>query len=123
MIETRIKGGVAVGRAAGVIYASIDQIFPIVARFASGSQSWEEAKFRLEAVINTGFSMLVVREVVVDVSPLYNPPELREDGRIDVFVSVRPGLTPEWDGGHFRLGHVREGERSFLEVEFRGFNV
>lgn len=144
MILVTIKPGTEppVGRAAGVIYVGVDDIYPIVGRYTThpeerGPAQWGEMRHTLIALVRRispekwpeksraraplPVSMWEDWHVICDATN--NTPELIDQGRISVTIFIKSGRSVESCGGNFILARVvkiEDGtERPYMEVEYR----
>lgn len=112
----------SISREAGLIYAAMDEIYPIVAKFASGAyESHKKAMLLLRLKIRT----IVQRFKYVD-SDVYcdetlNPPSLATEGKLRVKILLRPLSVAAFTGGVFTLGIERnsEDDPGHLSVAFK----
>ncbi len=147
MTRIVIKKGsvVPVGRAAGLIYAGIDEIYPIVGRYSTqppdkrGSIARHELKHVLTELAGrvaplrhpkhstaaTPLPVSVWADYQIISDSTNNTPDLTDQGRIAVTILIKPSRIPEFYGGTFILARVlhnfgsEERERYCLEVEYR----
>ena len=145
VILVTIKPGteVPVGRAAGLIYAGVDELYPIVGRYSTRPESRRTTKQAAVCWLAMAHTLMALarrvsipNDHVYDTPSLWpecsvicdatvNTPELIDQGRIAVMILIKPGRTVEYCGGTFILARVLRKvdgdshERPCMEVEYR----
>lgn len=137
LILIRRGSEIPVGRAAGLIYAGIDAIWPIVGKYGSSIHCEMAGGVKvLQTKLCVTLTELGRRlccepisqgnvrgwwgdyKVVCDET--INTPQLIEEGRIAVSIFIKPyNNLPEYCGGTFILGRAVDNGRAYMEVEYR----
>lgn len=123
------QGAVAsIGREAGLIYAGVDEIYPVVAayhRMNLDGLEFVKACRRLDQVLRNIASRFKYSDVQITCDNTLNPPELQQAAKLRARILIKPTTSIEVSGGVFTfgIGHIPGAAgnpgRDHLTVEYR----